>query len=323
MALLEVRGMTTSVIKRTRTVPIIRDVNLTVDKGETLGIVGESGSGKSVTMLSVMGLIPSPPLKITDGSILLNGRELVGTKERTMQGVRGREMAMVYQDPMVSLNPVMRIGRQIEEGMVAHGMDQAEASRRSLEVLEQVGIPDPPRVSNAFPHELSGGMKQRIMIASALALSPELLIFDEPTTALDVTIQQQILYLVRELQKKTGVAVIWITHDLGVLARLVDRVAVMYGGRVVEVNNIRRLFAEPQHPYTEALIASVPGMADDERAPLEQIPGNPPEVGSMPRGCPFEPRCRYSADRCVSEMPSARESGEGEVACWVPREEWR
>ncbi|MEN8235465.1 MAG: ABC transporter ATP-binding protein [Actinomycetota bacterium] len=323
MALLEVTRLTTSVIRRSGAVPVVRDVTLTVDKGETLGIVGESGSGKSVTMLSVMGLIPTPPLKITEGSIVMNGRELVGADEATMQRVRGADMAMVYQDPMVSLNPVMKIGRQIEEGLNAHGVGRDDAEHRTLEVLEQVGIPDPPRIRDLYPHELSGGMRQRIMIASALALSPELLIFDEPTTALDVTIQQQILYLVRELQKSTGVAVVWITHDLGVLARLVDRVAVMYGGRVVEVDDIVTLFKEPHHPYTEALIASVPGMHDDERAPLQQIPGNPPEVGQMPTGCPFEPRCRYAIDRCATEMPPTVQHDTGQWACWVPREEWR
>lgn len=323
MALLEVFNITTSVIRHSGSVPLIRDVTLTVDRGETLGIVGESGSGKSVAMLSVMGLIPSPPLRITEGSIILKGRELVGTDEKTMQNIRGRDMAMVYQDPMVSLNPVMRIGKQIEEGMLAHGVAREESSRRSLEVLGQVGIPDPPRIRDLYPHELSGGMKQRVMIASALSLSPDLLIFDEPTTALDVTTQQQILFLVRELQKETGVAVVWITHDLGVLARLVDRVAVMYGGRVVEVREIGPLFNEPQHPYTEALIASVPRTHDDERAPLQQIPGSPPELHHMPHGCPFEPRCAYSTDRCVREMPPVVDRGIGRVACWIPREEWR
>lgn len=323
MALLEVRNLTTSVIRRSGDVPVVRNVTLAVDEGETLGIVGESGSGKSVTMLSVMGLIPSPPLRITGGSIVLNGRELIGIDEEAMQQVRGADMAMVYQDPMVSLNPVMKIGRQIEEGLNAHGVGRDEARRRTLAVLEQVGIPDPPRIRDQYPHELSGGMRQRIMIASALALTPELLIFDEPTTALDVTIQQQILYLVRELQKETGVAVVWITHDLGVLARLVDSVAVMYGGRLVEVAEIGALFREPHHPYTEALIASVPRMVGDDREPLQQIPGNPPEVGRMPAGCPFEPRCRYAIDKCSAEMPPTVEYDAGQAACWVPRKEWR
>lgn len=321
MALLEIQDLATSVVRRSGLIPIIRNVNLTVGKGETLGIVGESGSGKSVTMLSVMGLIPSPPLAITDGAVRLKGRDLVGANEKTMQAVRGTDMAMVYQDPMVSLNPVMRVGRQIDEGMIAHRVGKAEARQRTLEVLGEVGIPDPPRVRDLYPHELSGGMRQRVMIASALALSPDLLIFDEPTTALDVTIQQQILYLVRELQRSTGVAVVWITHDLGVLARLVDRVAVMYGGRVVEVDDIGPLFAEPRHPYTEALMASVPGMHDDERAPLRQIPGSPPDVNHMPPGCPFQPRCRFAIERCTREMPPVVDHGTGESACWVPREE--
>ena len=323
MALLEVQDLTTSIVRRSGSVPIIRNVNLSVDKGETLGIVGESGSGKSVAMLSVMGLIPSPPLAITGGAVRLKGRDLVGADEKTMQAVRGADMAMVYQDPMVSLNPVMRIGRQIEEGMTAHHVGKNEAQQRTLEVLGEVGIPDPPRVRDLYPHELSGGMRQRVMIASALALSPDLLIFDEPTTALDVTIQQQILYLVRELQRSTGVAVVWITHDLGVLARLVDRVAVMYGGQVVEVDDIEPLFSEPRHPYTEALMASVPGMHDDERAPLRQIPGSPPDVNHMPPGCPFQPRCKFAIERCTREMPPALSHGTGESACWVPREEWK
>ena len=323
MALLEVQDLTTSIVRRSGSVPIIRNVTLSVDKGETLGIVGESGSGKSVTMLSVMGLIPSPPLAITGGTVRLKGRDLVGADEKTMQAVRGVDMAMVYQDPMISLNPVMRIGRQIEEGMTAHHIGKNEAQQRTLEVLSEVGIPDPPRVRDLYPHELSGGMRQRVMIASALALSPDLLIFDEPTTALDVTIQQQILYLVRELQRSTGVAVVWITHDLGVLARLVDRVAVMYGGRVVEVDDIEPLFSEPRHPYTEALMASVPDMHDDGRAPLRQIPGSPPDVDHMPPGCPFQPRCKFAIERCIHEMPPVVSHGTGECACWVPREQWK
>lgn len=317
--LLRVNALTVSVQRRTHSTPVVRDLNLVLKQGETLGIVGESGSGKSVAMLSIMGLLPAPALAVTSGSVKFRGQQLVGAAQETLQKVRGAGMAMVYQDPMVSLNPVMRIGDQIDEGMIAHGMHKTLARTRTLEVLAQVGIPDPLRLSNAYPHELSGGMCQRIMIASALALSPQLLIFDEPTTALDVTIQQQILYLVRQLQRTTGVAVIWITHDLGVLAHLVERVAVMYGGRIVEENDIHSLFREPLHPYTEALLAAVPDMRDDERAPLRQIPGAPPDIEQMPGGCAFQPRCPHAVDQCEIEVPvlKAQAQGRDRVACWV------
>ncbi len=324
MALLEIDNLTTSVFRRGGyEMPVIRDVTVSVDRGETIGVVGESGSGKSVTWLSVMGLIPSPPMKITSGSIVLDGVELTGRSEEDMLAIRGRKMAMVYQDPMTSLNPVMRIGDQIDEGQLAHGRTQTQSRERTLEVLGEVGIPDPPRVAEAYPHELSGGMRQRVMIAIALALSPDLLIFDEPTTALDVTIQQQILYLVRELQKKTGVAVVWVTHDLGVVARLVNRVVVMYGGKVVEFGATHDIFGDPQHPYTAGLLAAVPKLRSEDRGALAQIPGFPPDLDKMPRGCPFEPRCRLSVDRCIDEMPPLEPRGGTEVACWVPKGDWR
>lgn len=318
--LLRVNALTVSVQRRKHSTPVVRDFSLVLKQGETLGIVGESGSGKSVAMLSIMGLLPAPALAVTSGSVRFRGQELVGAAQATLRQVRGAGMAMVYQDPTVSLNPVMRIGNQIDEGMIAHGMHKTLARTRTLEVLAQVGIPDPLRLSNAYPHELSGGMCQRIMIASALALSPQLLIFDEPTTALDVTIQQQILYLVRQLQRTTGVAVIWITHDLGVLAHLVDRVAVMYGGRIVEENDINSLFRAPLHPYTEALLAAVPDMRDDERAPLRQIPGGPPDIDQMPVGCAFQPRCPHAVGQCVTEVPMLQSQTGNRVACWVSRD---
>jgi oligopeptide/dipeptide ABC transporter ATP-binding protein len=304
---------------------IVHGVDLAVPAGQTVAVVGESGSGKSLTMLALMGLL-SPPLRVTGGKVRLAGRELTGLAERELRAIRGSEVAMIYQDPMTSLNPLMRVGDQVVEAMTAHGVAKPEASRRMLELLARVGIPDPKRTSRAYPHEFSGGMRQRVMIACALAMRPRLLIADEPTTALDVTIQQQILALVDELRRELGMTTIWVTHDLGVVARLVDRVAVMYAGHVVEDAPVRRVFAAPQHPYTASLLAALPDPTDDTRPPLAQIPGRPPAGGQV-TGCPFRPRCAQARDVCATRPPLAPRTVGGDttgrVACWVPPGEWR
>jgi oligopeptide/dipeptide ABC transporter ATP-binding protein len=305
-------------------VEIIHGVDLTLRRGETVGVVGESGSGKSVTMLAVMRLLGG--LTITRGRIEFQGRDrarrdLARLAEPELRSLRGRELAMVYQDPMTSLNPLMRVGAQVAEALLVHGVGKAEARQRCLELFRRVGIPDPERTVRAYPHEFSGGMRQRVVIAMALALRPGLLIADEPTTALDVTIQQQILALVAELQQELGMTTIWVTHDLGVVARLVDRVIVMYGGRIVEDAPVRDLFARPQHPYTERLLASLPNPADDTRPPLAQIPGRPPAPGEHDTGCPFRPRCAQARPECTTNPPLTRRGGT-RAACWVPVEEW-
>jgi oligopeptide/dipeptide ABC transporter ATP-binding protein len=320
-ALLEVDGLTTVVDRAPEPVPVVRAVSFSVAPGEAVGLVGESGSGKSLTMLSVMGLLPTPPVRVVSGSVRFEGVDLARAPERARRRLRGTGLAMIYQDPVTSLNPVMRIGDQIDEALTAHGATDRVARTRTLEVLEQVGL---PRAARAFPHELSGGQRQRAMIAMALAASPRLLIADEPTTALDVTIQQQILALVARLQRELELAVVWITHDLGVVARLVKRVLVMYAGRIVEEGPTARVFAAPEHPYTAGLLGSIPDLTDPERPPLRQIAGAPPGLDAVPSGCPFAPRCPQAIERCAAEDPplTARAAG-GRAACWVPPERWR
>jgi oligopeptide/dipeptide ABC transporter ATP-binding protein len=300
---------------------IVHGVSLTVPAGQTVAVVGESGSGKTLTMLSLMGLL-APPLRLSGGRVRLDGRELTGLSERDLRATRGRDLAMIYQDPMSSLNPLMRVGAQVAEAMTSHGVDAAAARTRTLELLARVGIPDPKRTARAYPHEFSGGMRQRVMIACALAMRPRLLIADEPTTALDVTIQQQILALVDELRRELGMTTIWVTHDLGVVARLVDRVVVMYAGHVVEDAPVLDAFATPQHPYTARLIAALPDPTDDLRQPLAQIRGRPPLSTEDIVGCPFRPRCVQARDVCATR-PALLERGTGRVACHIPPSEWR
>jgi oligopeptide/dipeptide ABC transporter ATP-binding protein len=300
---------------------IVHGVSLSVPAGQTVAVVGESGSGKSLTMLSVMGLL-APPLRVSGGRVSLDGRELTGLGERALRATRGRDLAMIYQDPMTSLNPLMRVGAQVAEAMTAHGVEGSAARTRSLDLLARVGIPDPKRTARAYPHEFSGGMRQRVMIACALAMRPRLLIADEPTTALDVTIQQQILALVDELRRELGMTTIWVTHDLGVVASLVDRVVVMYAGHVVEDAPVREAFAAPQHPYTSRLIAALPDPTDDRRPRLAQIPGRPPLSTEDIVGCPFRPRCPQARDVCATR-PALLPRGAGRVACHVPPAEWR
>jgi oligopeptide/dipeptide ABC transporter ATP-binding protein len=320
--LLVIRGLRVGLQRRRQTVELIRGVDLDVAPGEKVGIVGESGSGKTLTMLSVLKLLPSP-LQILGGEIGFGGEDILRAAPERLRQVRGGEVAMVYQDPMSSLNPLLRIRPQIEETLHAHGVRGDRATARTREVLGHVGLPDPERVEGSFPHELSGGMLQRVMIAMSLSTSPRVLVADEPTTALDVTIQQQILDLVDTLQVETGMAVVWVTHDLGVVARLVDRVAVMYAGRVVEQGPTRAIFARPQHPYTSALLASLPGPGTVHRMPLRQIGGSPPDPAQLAAGCPFRFRCRSADDHCAAEEPPLLGRGPDQrAACWKEPSSW-
>jgi len=319
--LLEVEDLAIAARSRRGDLEIVHGVDLRLGPGETVGLVGETGSGKSLTMLALMRLL-SPPLAITRGRVVFEGTELTSLPERGMRGLRGSRIAMIYQDPMTSLNPLMRIGAQVAEAMTAHGVANDEADRRTLELLARVEIPDPERTARSYPHEFSGGMRQRAVIAIALAMRPRLLIADEPTTALDVTIQQQILALVNELRRELGMATIWVTHDLGVVARLVDRVVVMYAGHIVEDAPVDQLFHAPQHPYTKSLLAALPNPADDSRPALVQIPGRPPLPTDLVEGCSFRPRCPQAREAC-RVRPSLEPRHAGRAACWVPVEEWR
>jgi oligopeptide transport system ATP-binding protein len=288
------------------TVFAVNGVSLFLDVGETLGLVGESGSGKSVTSLALLRLLPAPPAAEVQGRIRLGDRDIARLSEREMQAVRGRDVAMVFQDPMTSLNPVLRIGEQIEETIRAHRPIDARAARaQAIELLGLVGIPDAARQLDRYPHEFSGGMRQRVMIAMALALEPALLIADEPTTALDVTIQAQVLELLRDLTTRTGTAVLLITHDLGVIARMTRRVAVMYAGTIVESTTTAELFAAPNHPYTVGLLRSIPRL-DDDAGVLHPIEGSPPDLREIAPGCPFAPRCAWRVDRCWGTPPPLR-----------------
>jgi oligopeptide/dipeptide ABC transporter ATP-binding protein len=321
--LLSLRGVRIGLRRHRGWADIVRGVDLDVGAGEKLAVVGESGSGKTLTMLSVLRLLPDPPLRLTGGSVNYQGRDLTVMGEDGLRQVRGAEIAMVYQDPMTSLNPLLRVGTQIIETMRAHGVAPEQARRRCRDVLGQVGMREPARVERSFPHELSGGMVQRVMIAMALAVSPRLLIADEPTTALDVTIQQQILELVEAVQAETGMGVVWVTHDLGVVARLVDNVLVMYAGRVVERATKARLFAHPAHPYTEALLGSLPHAGTGHRQRLAQIAGTPPDPARLATGCPFQSRCPYVFERCRQEEPPLIDRGQGSyAACWKDPGQW-
>ncbi|KFN13195.1 ABC transporter ATP-binding protein [Bacillus pseudomycoides] len=288
--LLEVKDLQVSFDTHAGEVQAVRGVTFDLKKGETLAIVGESGSGKSVTSKALMGLIPNPPGRIKNGEIVFDGRDLTKLTEKEMQQVHGKEIAMIFQDPMTSLNPTMTIGNQIMEGLIKHqGMSKADARKVALELLDLVGIPNPEARLKQYPHQFSGGMRQRVVIAMALACNPKLLIADEPTTALDVTIQAQILELMKDIQQKTEAAIIFITHDLGVVANVADRVAVMYAGKVVEIGTVDEIFYNPKHPYTWGLIASMPSL-DGSEAELYAIPGTPPDLLKPPKGDVFAPR---------------------------------
>lgn len=306
---LDVRNLRTSFITSDGEVPAVDDVSFSVHKGEILGIVGESGCGKSVTSLSIMKLIPQPPGKIVGGKILLNGEDLVHATEKRMREIRGNEIAMIFQEPMTSLNPLFTIGQQLTEALKIHKkLGKKAAQQQSIEMLKLVGLPRAEQIMNEYPHQLSGGMRQRVMIAMALSCHPRVLIADEPTTALDVTIQAQILTLMKDLNEKLDTAIIMITHDLGVVAEVCQRVIVMYAGKVVEEGLVEDIFKDPKHPYTMGLLKSIPDIrAKQER--LYSIPGNVPKPGSIKSGCRFAARCEFAMDRCLSENPELYETG--------------
>jgi len=298
MTLLTVDNLRTYFHTRAGVVRAVGGVSFVVEAGETLGIVGESGCGKTVTCLSLLGLLPMPPARIESGAARFDGRDLLHCSVQELRGVRGKDIAMVFQDPMTALNPCMTIGAQVAEALAVHERrSRADARARAVKALESVGIPDAPSRYNAYPHEFSGGMRQRVMIASALITHPRLLIADEPTTALDVTVQAQVLDLIKARQHEMGMAVILITHDLGVVAETCDRVAVMYAGRIVESACVEALFAEPQHPYTRALMRSLPA-AHARGESLYTIPGRPPDLIAPIAGCPFAPRCEHATEVC-------------------------
>lgn len=316
--LLEIKDLKTQFRTREGAVKAVNGVSFYVNEGEALGIVGESGSGKSVTALSILRLLPMPPAEITDGSVLFNDKELTDLSESEMRKIRGRDIAMIFQDPISSLNPVMRIDRQLAEPLQLHlGMSAAQANARALELLEAVGIPDAKRRLRGYPHQFSGGMRQRVMIAMALSTNPKLLIADEPTTALDVTIQAQILELILRLRRDLNTAVMLITHDLGVVAGVTDRVQVMYAGHIAETGPTEELFANPRHPYTLGLLGSVPRLDAAGKEELQTIPGSPPDLLHPPKGCPFQPRCPFSLPKCETYPPYVQVGPQHVSACWV------
>ena len=320
-ALLEVNDLSTRFFTPAGVVNAVTDVSFDLREGESLALVGESGCGKSITALSIMRLIPSPPGRIVSGSVRFMGQDLLAQDEEAMRRIRGNQIGMVFQEPMTSLNPVLTIGRQLTESVQTHlGWDSAAANARAVELLSLVGIPDAKRRLSSYPHEFSGGMRQRVMLAMALGCNPKLLIADEPTTALDVTIQAQILELIRRAQRDLGVAVILITHNLGVVARYVDRINVMYAGRIVERGGLAEIFSAPKHPYTEGLLASVPRLDKPKGARLVPIEGMPPDLSGLPPGCAFHDRCAYVRDRCLADVPPLLPVGgdsEREAACWA------
>jgi oligopeptide transport system ATP-binding protein len=318
-SILEVRDLRISFSTYAGEVQAVRGVSFDLRRGETLAIVGESGSGKTVTAKSLMRLLPEANTMIKGGEALFEGQDLLKLSEQQMQKIRGSKIAMVFQDPMTSLDPTMRVGRQITESLKKHlGLSRQRAKERAVELLTLVGIPSPEDRIKQYPHQFSGGMRQRVVIAIALACDPQVLIADEPTTALDVTIQAQILELLRELQEELGMSVILITHDLGVVAHTAHRIAVMYGGKIVETGTLREIFYNPQMPYTWGLLASIPLPTADRSQELIPIPGSPPDMLDPPKGCPFTPRCPYSMRICAEEMPGYTTfSSEHHAACWL------
>ena len=316
--LLEVKNLKTYFYTDEGVVKSVDDVSFDVEKGKTLGIVGESGCGKSITSLSIMQLVETPPGKIVGGEIIYQGENLLEKNKDQMRKIRGGEIAMIFQEPMTSLNPVFTVGKQIMEALRLHtDLDKEKAKERAIEMLKLVKIPLPEKRFNEYPHQLSGGMRQRVMIAMALSCNPKLLICDEPTTALDVTIQAQILDLMNQLKKETGTSILFITHDLGVVAEVCDDVAVMYCGRVVERGDVKTIFANPSHPYTKGLLGSIPRLGEAGKE-LKSIPGNVPNPKYMPKGCKFEPRCPYASEKCREEEPGFFQIEEGHISrCWL------
>ncbi|MEN2767310.1 ABC transporter ATP-binding protein [Ornithinibacillus xuwenensis] len=318
--ILEVKNLHVTFKTYGGTVKAVRGVNFHLNKGETLAIVGESGCGKSVTSNAIMRLIPNPPGKISNGTILFKNQDLTTLSEKKMRAIRGVDISMIFQDPMTALNPTLTIGTQLIEGLKQHRkIDASEARKRALEMLNLVGIPNPVERMKQYPHQFSGGMRQRIVIAMALICEPELLIADEPTTALDVTIQAQILELFEKIQEATGVSIVLITHDLGVVAKIADRIAVMYAGKIIEIGTKREIFYDPQHPYTKGLLNSVPRL--DVKGKLKPIDGTPPDLFSPPQGCPFTPRCPFAMEVCNKVYPdSSKISDSHTVNCWLKDE---
>ena len=317
--LLDVEGLQTQFRTREGIVHAVNGVSFKLKEGETLGIVGESGCGKSVTVMSMLRLIPSPPGKVTGGTAMFQGKDLLQMTSDEIRHVRGAQISMIFQDPMTSFNPVLTIGLQLTEPLIAHlGMTRSQAYERIAEMLKLVGIPNAMDRLNDYPHQFSGGMRQRAMIAMALGTNPQILIADEPTTALDVTIQAQITDLVKRLRNDLGMAMIWITHDLGIIAGLAQRVNVMYAGYIIEEAPVKRLYANPQHPYTLGLLGSLPRLDLGSRKRLTSIEGIPPILYSVPTSCPFAPRCRFAIERCLHENPPLIEiEPEHRSACWV------
>jgi len=319
---LEVRDLVTRFHTEQGIVHAVNGISYSLEAGEALAIVGESGSGKTVSALSIMGLLPTPSGEVARGRAILSGRDLFGLSPADWRRVRGREITMVFQDPMTSLNPVLTVGYQLTEGLRKHlRIDRQEAKKQAAEMLGLVGIPNPRGRLTDYPHQFSGGQRQRLMIAMALSCKPSVVIADEPTTALDVTIQAQIVDLIRELQQKLGMSILWITHDLALVAGLADRVAVMYAGYIVETASVRAIFEEPRHPYTLGLLRSIPRMDGQEGERLESIPGQPPDLRDLIAGCPFAPRCPHVVTKCQKERPPLQPSGpQHENACWQWRE---
>ena len=317
--LLEVKNLKTQFFTQDGVVHAVNGISYHVESGETVAIVGESGSGKSVGVMSLIRLIPQPPGKIVDGEVLFDGQDLLKIKEDELRDIRGNRIAMIFQDPMTSLNPVLTIGRQITEAIELHmNMNKEQARKRAVQLLEMVGIPGAESRLDDYPHQFSGGMRQRVMIAMGLSCDPQLLIADEPTTALDVTIQAQIVDLVRRLQDELGMAIIWITHDLGVVAGMADRVLVMYSGFIVEEGNVNDIYANPRHPYTLGLLRSIPRLDLGRQKRLIPIDGLPPDLLEPPTHCPFAPRCSFVQEKCWQENPVLTEVTPGhKAACWV------
>ena len=318
-SLLDVQGLETTFKTPEGVVHAVNGVSFGLKEGETLGVVGESGCGKSVTMLSILGLIASPPGKVQAGKAEFFGQDLLKMSDDEIRAVRGAQIGMVFQDPMTSLNPVLTVGRQLQEPLMLHlGMTKKQAEERAAQLLEMVGIPNAADRLGDYPHQFSGGMRQRVMIAMAVACSPQVLIADEATTALDVTIQAQITDLVKRLRNELGMAIIWITHDLGVVAGLAQRVIVMYGGYIIEEALVNELYANPEHPYTIGLMGSLPRVDDTEHVRLHSIEGQPPTLYQKPQYCPFAPRCRWVMEKCWKENPPLLDVGlEHRAACWV------
>ena len=317
--LLQVSDLRTRFHTPEGTVHAVNGISFHVNEGETVAVVGESGCGKSVSMMSLLRLIPSPPGDIYAGTAVYRGDDLLQNSEQEMEDIRGKEISMIFQDPMTSLNPVLTVGRQITEALRVHlGLSPESAEHRAVQLLEQVGIPDAGRRIYDYPHQFSGGMRQRVMIAMALSCAPSLLIADEPTTALDVTIQAQIVELVARLREALHMAIIWITHDLGVVAGMADRVIVMYAGYIVEEASVEDLYDSPSHPYTLALLAALPRVDRRRDQRLKSIPGSPPNLLVEPHGCPFAPRCEFVIDKCRRENPALIQLGKNHAtACWV------